>query len=391
MGAALIVQSSQALAVDILIGYIQWQPDPGPVLSNVLPEPEDAGLRGAELGIDDNNSTGRFLNQKYILKAVVAADETVAMAALEALVAEGIDKIVLNVPANTLQAMADRATELQAMGTRSGGRQVLLFNASAREDHLRVRDCRPNVLHTHPSHAMLTDALAQWANSRRWTDVFLITGATEGDLAWAESFRRASKRFGLDIVEHKPWTFDADLRRTASKELPLFTQGPDYDLVVVADERGDFGEYVPYNTWLPRPVAGTAGMTPVAWHRVVESWGAAQLQNRFTELAKRDMNSKDYAAWAAVRSVGTALTQIQQADADSVRAFLLSDEFELAAFKGRPLTYRNWNGQLRQPIPLVHPRGLVTQAPIEGFLHPKTELDTLGYDEPESQCRIQQP
>lgn len=378
LAVALGLQSGLAAALDVPIGYIQWTPDQGPVLSNVLPEPEDAGLRGAELGINDNNSTGRFLDQNYSLKPTMATDEAAALAALESLLAEGVDKIVLNVPAATLQVMADKTAG-----------KALLFNASAREDHLRVRDCRPHVLHTHPSHAMLTDALAQWAGSRRWTDVFLITGPTEGDLAWAESFRRASKRFGVKIVAAKPWTFDADLRRTASKELPLFTQGPDYDLVVVADERGDFGEYVPYNTWLPRPVAGTAGMTPVAWHRVVESWGAAQLQNRFEALAGRHMNSKDYAAWAAVRSVGTALTQIQESDAASIRSFLLSDDFELAAFKGRPLTYRSWNGQLRQPIPLVHPRGLVAQAPIEGFIHPKTELDTLGYDQPESQCRIQ--
>lgn len=373
-----VMMPRSGLALDIPIGYIEWSPDQGPVLSNVLPEPEDAGLRGAELGIDDNNSTGRFLGQNYSLKPMVAADEAAALAALDTLLAEGIDTIVLNVPATTLQAMASK----------SAGK-ALLFNASAREDHLRVRDCQLHLLHTHPSHAMLTDALAQWLVSRRWSDVFLITGPTEGDLAWAESFRRASKRFGVKIVEDKPWTFDADLRRTASRELPLFTQGPDYDVVVVADERGDFGEYVPYNTWLPRPVAGTAGMVPVAWHRVVESWGAAQLQNRFGELAGRDMTSKDYAAWAAVRSVGTALTQIPDTDAASIRNFLLSDDFELAAFKGRPLTYRTWNGQLRQPIPLVHPRGLVAQAPIEGFIHPRTELDTLGYDQPESQCRIQ--
>lgn len=376
--SVLLMQAGLVQALDIPIGYVQWTPYEGPVLSNVLPEPEDAGLRGAELGVDDNNSTGRFLDQKYSLKSVVANDEAAAMAALDGLLAEGIELVVLNVPAATLEAMAAKTAG-----------KALLFNASAKEDYLRQRDCQPHLLHTHPSNAMLTDALAQWLVSRRWTDVFMITGPTEADLAWAESFRRASKRFGVKIVEEKPWTFDADLRRTASKELPLFTQGPDYDVVVVADERGDFGEYVPYNTWLPRPVAGTQGMTPVAWHRVVESWGAAQLQNRFRELAGRDMNSKDYAAWAAVRSVGTALTQIQESDAESIRSFLLSDDFELAAFKGRPLNYRTWNGQLRQPIPLVHPRGLVAQAPMEGFIHPKTELDTLGYDEPESQCRIQ--
>ena len=234
---------------------------------------------------------------------------------------------------------------------------------------------------------MLTDALGQWLKSRQWEELFLITGPTDADKGWANAFRRATKRFGLEIVEDKPWTFDADLRRTASQELPLFTQG-DYDAVVVADVRGDFGEYVPFNTWLPRPVVGTQGMSPVTWHRVVESWGAAQLQNRFRELADRHMNSEDYAAWAAVRSIGTAVTALSDADPTAIRSYLFSDDFQLAGFKGRKLTFRDWNGQLRQPIPLVHPRGLVARAPFESFLHPNTTLDTLGFDKPESQCRI---
>jgi ABC transporter substrate binding protein (PQQ-dependent alcohol dehydrogenase system) len=70
----------------------------------------------------------------------------------------------------------------------------------------------------------------------------------------------------------------------------------------------------------------------------------------------------------------------------AVRAYILSDDFELAGFKGRPLTYRTWNGQLRQPIAIVHPRALVEQAPLEGFLHRVNELDTLGLDQPESKC-----
>ena len=181
-------------------------------------------------------------------------------------------------------------------------------------------------------------------------EIFPITGPTDADKGWANGFRRAAKRFGLEIVEDKLWTFDADLRRTASKELPLFTQGDDYDAVVVADVRGDFGEYVPFNTWLPRPVVGTQGMSPVTWHRVVESWGAAQLQNRFRELAGRSMNSEDYASWAAIRSIGTSVTALGNANPDDIRNFLFSNEFQLAGFKGRKLTFRDWNGQLRQPI-----------------------------------------
>jgi len=372
-----LLAPTSAVALDVTIGYIHWVPDQGPVLSNVTPEPDDAGLRGAELGIADNNATGRFLDQNYALNSVMADDEEGALAALDDMLESGIDLLVTRVPAGTLQAMAQKADG-----------KALLFNAGASDDSLRTSECQSNVLHTIPSYAMLTDALAQWLSLRRWNEVFLITGPTDQDNAWASAFRRASKRFGVDILTDKPWTFDSDLRRTASKELPTFTQASDYDAVVVADVRGDFGEYVPFNTWLPRPVVGTQGMAPEAWHRVVEAWGAAQLQNRFRELADRDMTSEDYAAWAAIRSIGTTVTGLSDADHPAVREYLFSDDFQLAAFKGRKLTYRPWNGQLRQPIPLVHPRGLVATPPLEGFLHPDSELDTLGYDQPESDCRI---
>ncbi len=373
----LTAKAAVAESLNIRIGYIQWVPDPGPVLSNIIPEPEDAGLRGAELAIQDNSTTGKFLGQTYALQSMVANSAEAAIAAFDRMRQAGVELFVVNAPAESLKAMTGKA-----------GEDTLIFNAGSKDDTLRTDACNPNMLHTMPSYSMLTDALGQWLSKRRWDEVFLITGPTEADKGWADAFRRSVKRFGLEIIEDKPWAFDADLRRTASMELPVFTQARSYDAVVVADVRGDFGEYVPFNTWLPRPVVGTQGMSPVTWHRVVESWGAAQLQNRFRDLADRDMNSEDYAAWAAIRSIGTAVTDLSNADAGEIRSFLFSDKFQLAGFKGRKLTYRDWNGQLRQPIPLVHPRGLVAGAPFEGFLHPNTDLDTLGFDKPESECRI---
>ncbi|WP_111494269.1 ABC transporter substrate-binding protein [Marinobacter bohaiensis] len=368
---------ASAWALDVRVGYIEWQPDPGPVLSTTLHAPDDAGLRGAELGIADNNSTGRFMDQHYTLDSVVADSPEAARQALADMAAAGTGLFVLNVPADLLRSLADAA-----------GDDALVFNAGARDDALRTAECPANLLHTVPSRAMLTDALGQWLSKRQWREVFVIPGPTDADRAWTAAFERAAQRFGLKIVDEKPWTFDADLRRTASAELPRFTQGDDYDVVVVADERGDFGEYVPFNTWLPRPVVGTQGMSPEAWHRSIENWGAGQLQSRFEALTGRSMISDDYAAWAAVRAIGEGVIRTQQASAGELRRYLLSDDFQLGGFKGRKLTFRRWNGQLRQPILLVHPRGLVSLSPQAGFLHPNTELDTLGYDAPESRCRI---
>ncbi len=362
--------------VAVTVGYLEQVVPQPPVLSNLDALPDDEGLAGAEVALKDNNTTGRFLKQSYALETRIVDEGGDFLAGARELLAQ-TPYLVIKAPAEDLLSIADLPEAANA----------ILFNAGAPETALRNDACRNNVLHTLPSRSMLSDALAQFAVRRKWADWVMITGAHPGDQAFAASLEKSAKKFGIKLRGQKTWNFDADMRRNASAEVPLFTQDlPDHDLVIIADELGDFGRYVLYHTWEPRPVAGSEGLVPAAWSPVVEQWGAAQLQKRFTKAAKRDMRPIDYAAWAAVRSLGEAVTRTNTADPDAIRAYLLSDAFELAGFKGRPLTYRTWNGQLRQPIPLSHSRALVASAPIEGFLHQRTELDTLGIDEAETAC-----
>ncbi|MGB0467418.1 MAG: ABC transporter substrate-binding protein [Pontibacterium sp.] len=369
------LKASETLQVDI--AYLQYQPGKPPALSNVLPEPEDAGLKGAELSIKDSNTTGRFLKQHYQLHRALETKAEAVLAAAGEFKAQGIRLFITNLPAAELSQVSALL-----------GNEAIIFNAGSQADELRTTACLSNVFHTLPSRAMLTDALAQWMTAKRLSKWLLIHGNQPEDLAYARALKRSAKRFGSKIIAEKQWSFDTDLRRTAQKEVPLFTQTKEYDVVMVADERGDFGEFLLYNTWYPRPVAGTQGLTPVTWHRVVEQWGAAQLQSRFDKHAKRWMTGKDYAAWAGIRAIAEAVTKTGSKDALTLRSYILSDNFQLAAFKGRKLNFRSWSGQLRQTIPLIHPRALVSQSPQTGFLHPVTELDTLGFDKPESQCQM---
>ncbi|MDH1211875.1 ABC transporter substrate-binding protein [Pseudomonas chengduensis] len=372
---SLVVEAS-ANELQVRIGYLAHQPPRGPLLSNVIPEPLDAGRRGAELAIIDSNSTGRFLKQRFELQSAESEDATELLAAAEQQHQAGIRLFVINAPAATLRLLSARLPD------------SLLLNAGSADDGLRREQCLGNVLHTLPSRAMLTDALAQFLAVRKWTRWLLVTGSTEDDIAYADALKRAAKRFGHKIVAEKPWSFDNDQRRSAQAEMPLFTQASEYDVVLVADERGDFGEYLPYNTWYPRPVAGTQGLTPTAWHKTVETFGAAQLQKRFEELAGRWMNDRDFAAWMAVRSLATAITKQRTGEPQGIRHLLLNEQLPLDGFKGRKLSFRPWNGELRQPIPLVHPRALVSTSPQDGFLHPSNEMDSLGYDRPEVSCDL---
>ncbi|WP_285421190.1 ABC transporter substrate-binding protein [Pseudomonas sp. efr-133-TYG-23] len=362
--------------LQVQIGYLGYRPDPGPLLSNVIPEPADAGQRGAELAIIDSNSTGAFLNQRYSLTSASVDSPEALLAAAQAQHAQGLRLFVVNAPAASLRQLSAALPD------------SLLFNAGSADDRLRSTECLTNVLHTLPSRAMLADALAQFLVLRKWQKALLIVGPTEDDQAYAAALRRAAKRFGVQLVAEKAWRFDNDQRRSAQADMPLFTQTAEYDVVLVADERGDFGEYVPYQTWYPRPVAGTQGLTPTGWHKTVETYGAAQLQKRFEALAGRWMNDRDFAAWMAVRSVASAVNKLHQVDPQAIRQLELSEQLPLDGFKGRKLSYRAWNGQLRQPIPIVQPRALVSTSPQEGFLHPTNEMDSLGYDQPEVTCRF---
>ncbi|MEM7425483.1 MAG: ABC transporter substrate-binding protein [Pseudomonadota bacterium] len=377
LAAASALTGAASAELAVKIGYLERVLPPPPVLSNLEEVPEDEGIAGVETALKENNTTGRFLKQKYTLEIRQVDEEGDFVAAARELLAV-TPFIVVKAPAKDLVAIADLAEAGNG----------LLFNASERMIALRQEECRANVLHTIPSRAMLSDALAQLAGKKRWGRWALIEGAHDGDKAFSSAIEASAKKFGLKIVGKKTWAFDADMRRNAQQEVPLFTQElPDHDLLVIADERHDFGRYVMYNTRLPRPVAGSEGVAPAAWAASVEQHGAAQLQKRFREKHKRTMRPVDYAAWAAVRSIGEAVTRTNSGDLERIRDFMLSEKFSLAGFKGRKLTFRTWNGQLRQPIPLTHPRALVALAPLEGYLHQRNELDTLGIDERESACK----
>jgi ABC transporter substrate binding protein (PQQ-dependent alcohol dehydrogenase system) len=366
------------LEVDII--YLARQEQPLRPLSLLDMRIEDNGLPGGVLGLNDTQTTGSFLNQFYNLEPVIIDETADLIATYRDLVAKGSKLFIADLNAQDIQAIAGIEKD------------VLIFSIRAKDDILRNEACRSNVLHIPPSRAMLADALAQYLVWKRWTRLVLVTGRHAADKAYAAALRRAANRFGLKIIEEKNWTSVPGARRTDSghhslqQEVPVFTQFKDHDVLLVADEQDEFGEYLPYRTTRARPVAGTQGLKPTSWHRTQEQWGATQIQRRFSRLADRSMTELDYAAWVAVRSFGEAVTNTGSNEPGILREYLLSKKFKLAGFKGVPLTFRDWNGQLRQPILVVAPRMLVTVSPQKGFLHERSELDTLGYDKPESGC-----
>lgn len=374
------VPTALAAELDINFLYLEYKEKRPATLSNLVAPPEDDGVQGMRLGIVDNNTTGKFLKHHYKAdEVIIKYTEDFTAKLEESLKANNSPFIVANLPADKLLELAKHPL----------AKDRLIFNAGSEDTELRLSQCQPNLLHTLPSRRMLTDALAQFLVKKTWKKVFLIEGLNKGDKELAEQFRISAKKFRLKIVTDKKWPEGTDMRRNAAAEVPAFTQGPDYDVVFIADEVKDFGQYVVFHTWLPRPVVGSHGMEPVAWHRVVEQWGAAQLQSRFGKLTNRTMAQKDYAAWTAIRTVAEAVTRLQTISVPELKDYILGPKIRLAMFKGRSMSYRPWSGQMRQTIPLIHEGGAVIKlAPVEGFLHPKNELDTIGIDEGEAKCRV---
>lgn len=350
--------------------------------------PADDGLAGGKLGIADNNTTGRFLNQEFSLEVVEATKPDALIADVQAKVAAGMQFVIVDAAPTTILAMADALKD----------KSVLLLNASSTDDNLREEDCRANVMHTAPTRSMLTDALAQYLAWKKWREWFLVLGSQPEDKLFADALRRSAKRFGAKIVDERTFQYDPGSRRTdggfeqIQQQIPTFTQGAKpHDVVVVADEGELFGEYLPFRTWDPRPVAGTAGLTAAPWHPSLELWGGTQFQNRFKRQSNRSMRTLDYNVWLAVRAVGEATSRQKTGDLKTLVAYMRSPAFELAAFKGVKTTFRDWNGQLRQPLIITTAKILVSVSPQAGFLHQLTELDTLGFDKPETKCKAYNP
>ncbi|KMK66988.1 ABC transporter substrate-binding protein [Puniceibacterium sp. IMCC21224] len=376
LGCGPVFAGDLAGGLAVGVTYLRHEVAPPPTLSNLDPEPADRGVAGAALGMQENATTGQFLGQHYSLDVVSIPEGGDFLAAVRAALT-GSDLLLLDAPAEDVLAAADLP----------GAAKALFLNVSAADSRLRGSDCRTNLLHTLPSLDMRADALVQMLVQKRWRDVAMITGPNPVDHAFADAIEASIHKFGLEIGSRADWDINADMRRNAAAEVPLLTQAlGDFDVLIVADEAHDFGRFVQYNTWLPRPVAGSEGLVPRTWAPVIEQWGAAQLQARFSDHAGRAMSDEDYAAWAAVRAIGEAVTRTGRTDAVALRAYLLGDDFELGGFKGSPMTFRAWNGQMRQPIALVHPRALVATAPFDGFLHQRNPLDTLGLDESEAGC-----
>lgn len=375
--------SEPAPAKPMKLGYVELEDDPRYANKGAIGGIQFIDLgrpyQASQVALEDARSIGRVTKIDFSMEKVTGKSVDELFQQTSAWINSGdIHFILADLPAPALLDLARRLKD----------KPVLLFNVSAPDNSLRGANCMSNVAHTYPSEAMLSDALIQYLDTKGWMQILVLQGPTPEDAALVTSLQHSAKKFGAKIVDTKPFVLSTDPHNRTQSNIVLMTEGR-YDVVYVADSSGEFGRYVPYQTSLPRPVVGSAGLVPTAWSWSWDRDAAVQLQHRYQKSAPdRRMNGADWAAWEAVKAITQATVRSKSTDFDPVKGFLLSDKLTLDTVKGNPGSFRAWDHQLRAPVLLSTADAVIARAPLPQFLHQKDVLDTLGIDAPESACRF---
>lgn len=346
----------------------------------------DKGIQGARLMIKEANQAGGFVGYGFeLVEAIIPADGDIVAKAKEVL-AGGDTFIIADLEPKDLLAVADLPE----------GQNSVIMNIRSSATVLRQQECRDNVFHVIPDLAMRADALAQYLVWKKWPRWFVMRRDTPQDRDYLAQIQRAAKRFGGKVVEDRVYKLAPGARNLDSghqqvqTQIPMETQGaPEHDVLWVINSDDDFGDYLMYRTDLPRPVVGTQGLQATAWDPSYTESGAMHFQNAIPRIAKRKPVERDYTAWVAIRAIADSAMKSGKTTPQELKAYLLSEDFKLEAFKGQALSFRTWDHQMRQPIILGGgTRVPVSTSPQEGFLHQTNLTDTLGFDEPETKCKF---
>lgn len=341
-----------------------------------LGHPGGSARDGVRLALDEAQFELKAAKADVQLDTLALSQLDEARTAAQKAEKAGARMLLLNLPADWVQAVTDAV-------------KLPVINIGASTDRLRERDCRANLFHVLPSERMRADAIAQALVQRKWSTVLLLNGPSAQDAERSAAAQAAIQRYGLKLAASKNFKLSTDPRERQLANPLLLTAGNNYDVVWVVDSDGEFARSLPYNTAAARPVVGDAGWVALAWHAQYERFGAPQLTRRFVKSTHRPMTDHDWAAWMAGKAVAAAAVAQPQARAPAGLLLQALGNAQLDGSKGANLQFRSWDRQLRQPLLLTDGQGVLATLPLDGILHPRNALDTLGADEPQKLCKVQ--
>lgn len=331
----------------------------------------ESAARGAELGFAEASQLAELLGRRLELIVSTASDaKETAGEARRLAEREGAGIILGGVGPGAAGALADA----------SGEARFIFLNVGCAADALRSL-CRPLTFHVEASFAMYADAVAAWAvpaGLRRWQ----LAAAGADDPACGRAARAVTARGGeVAGISHLRGESDAtrslaEARRSGADLLALCVEGPAREAALAAwvSERPGFEVAVlPGGT---RRLAGLkagarAGVWPTLWHHRLFRYGAEQLDARFRERYGEPLDDRAWAGWMAVKAAVEAALRGGAAESTVLAERLAGRRAQFDGHKGRQLTFRPWDHQLRQPVYLVRGR---PDRDAPGHFEPLAEL-----------------
>jgi hypothetical protein len=138
----------------------------------------------------------------------------------------------------------------------------------------------------------------------------------------------------------------------------------------------------------------TPASQALAWHPSLERFGADTLNQRFHARFTRPMIADAWLGWFAVKVAWETSLRTKSVDGKTLIRSLQDDRTQFDGHKGRPLSFRRWDHQLRQPLYIAENRGggleVVAEEPAVGASDESSRdaLDRMGTSAAHSTCRL---
>ena len=373
------------LNITVVTSQSESRQSAGKSFAGITVKPDRPVLRAVELALFESTTLFESVGIEVLLQTLVLQSDADIEEQLKSIPSSSL--VILDLPLDIMEPVAKLAAQMN----------LVSFNVRHSDSRLRESLCLPHVFHTIPSDRMYFDALGQFLLHRGWRKVLLVQGASQRDTDRAQSLVESLEKFGATLVDQRTFSLSHHPDDRDENQPGFLTGGVSYDVVAVIDSEKDYGRYLQYSTRSARPVVGDVGLTPVGWHFALERYGAPQLNERYRQF-KQDqmlgpqvaMTDAEFAAWSAVKLVTNSINiRPDGSDLDLITA-LHDPASQVDLYKGTRGSVRYWNHQLRQPILLATSDAVIAVAPMPKFLHPKHYVDTLGLDQPESECQLSQ-
>jgi ABC transporter substrate binding protein (PQQ-dependent alcohol dehydrogenase system) len=117
-------------------------------------------------------------------------------------------------------------------------------------------------------------------------------------------------------------------------------------------------------------------------------FGADALNDRFAARFGTPMTAQAWTSWFAVKALWEASLRMKSSEPSTLAAYLVRDTTQFDGHKGRPLSFRAWDRQLRQFV-YARVQGKLIDVPQQApaDIRSRAFLDRLGTSAAESKCR----